>query len=270
MISNNIKKAQIRKNTEEYANQMAHYEEERKAEVERIKKEEEEKLSNKYKPLTESDIEKIDNIYGHQDNKRVFLTFDDGPTNEVTPFILDLLKKENIKANFFLLGSRVENLPELVKREFDEGHFIGNHSYTHRYNDLYQSVDTVLDEYNKTNDLIKNAVQDNRFNSLLFRFPGGLAGGKYASIKQEAALSLKENGIANVDWNALTNDANGAKTKEALLESFYSTIANKSSIVLLMHDASDKILTYEVLPEIISYLRENGYTFQTFFDAIDR
>ena len=209
-------------------------------------------------------------IYGHSNQKRIFLTFDDGPTKSVTPYILDLLKQENVKANFFVLGMRVDQNPDLVKREFDEGHFIGNHSYSHKYSKIYESIDSLFDEYNRTNNAIKNAVQNDKYNSIVFRFPGGLAGGKYNDLKHESAQKLKEQGIANVDWNALTKDAEGAKTKEDLMNNFIETIQNKTSVVLLMHDAADKILTYEVLPDIIRYCKENGYEFQTMFDAIGR
>lgn len=243
--------------------------EEKRLEEERIK-EEQDKINKRYNPLNEEEFNKIRKIYGHSDKKRIFLTFDDGPTTAVTPYILDLLKKENIKANFFVLGLRVEQNPSLVKREYDEGHFIGNHGYSHKYSKIYENMDSFFEEYDKTNNLIKSAVQNENYNSIVFRFPGGLVGGKYNDIKHEAAQKLQERGIANIDWNALTKDAEGAKTKESLMNNFYETIKNKSSIVLLMHDASDKILTYEVLPEIIKYCKENGYEFQTMFDAIGR
>ncbi len=135
---------------------------------------------------------------------------------------------------------------------------------------IYSSVDSVFDEYNRTNDLIKKAVGNDKFESLIFRFPGGLVGGPYNDLKMEAAAKLKENGIANVDWNALTSDADNAKTKEAIMESFYKTIENETSIVLLMHDAPDKILTYETLPDIIKYLKDNGYEFKTMYDMLER
>ena len=81
---------------------------------------------------------------------------------------------------------------------------------------------------------------------------------------------MKEQVIASLDWNALTKDAEGATTKESLMENFYETTNGKTSIVLLMHDAADKILTYEVLPEIISWARENEYEFKTLYDVIER
>ena len=230
----------------------------------------EEKDKQKYAPLSEEELTNINNIYKHQDNKRVFLTFDDGPSTSVTPYILDLLKQENIKATFFVLGTKVEANPNLVKREFEEGHYIANHGYSHRYDDIYASTQNVLDEYNKTNELIKKAIGNNNYNSLVFRFPGGSSGGKYHDVKQQAKELLKQNGIASLDWNALTNDAAGANTKEKIMDNFYNTIQNKTSIVILMHDAQDKILTYECLPEIISYLRNNGYEFKNLYDVIGR
>lgn len=224
----------------------------------------------RYAPLSSNDIEKIDHIYSHSDQKRIFLTFDDGPTNQVTPYILDLLKNENIKANFFVLGQRAEQNPALVKREYEEGHFIGNHSFSHKYSSIYESIDSVFNEYNTTNDILKKATGNNNFNSLIFRFPGGAVGGPYNAIKQEASQKLKEAGISNVDWNALTGDAEGITTKEGLFSRFVETAQDKTSIVLLMHDASDKILTYETLPDIIKYCRDNGYAFQTIYDLLER
>ena len=231
---------------------------------------EEERNEKRYAKLSSEDIDKFVKIYRHSDVKRVFLTFDDGPSKTVTPLILDLLKKENVKANFFVLGSRVEQNPEVLRRIYEEGHFIGNHGYSHKYSKIYESVDSVLNEYNVTNQIIKRTLKIDKFESLVFRFPGGVHGGFYNDLKLEAANKLKEEGIANVDWNALTNDAAGATTKEAIMENFYKTTKDLTSIVLLMHDAPDKILTYECLTDIIHYLKDNGYKFETMYEAIGR
>ena len=220
--------------------------------------------------LTEEELDRFDKIYRKSDPKRVFLTFDDGPTQQVTPYILDLLKNEGIKASFFVLGSRVDTNPELVKREYEEGHFIANHGYSHSYSKIYQSTDTVVEEYNTTVQSIRNAIGNPNYNSLVFRFPGGSVGGPYDSTKKAAKQVLRSQGIASVDWDALTGDAEGIKTKEGLYNRFLETATSYSSIVLLMHDAADKILTYEVLPQIISYCRNNGYEFKTMYDLILR
>ena len=183
---------------------------------EKAKKDEEE--LKKYASLNEEELIRFDNIYKHQENKRVFLTFDDGPSTSVTPYILDLLKQENIKATFFVLGTKVEANPDILKREYNEGHFIANHGYSHKYKDIYSSTQAVLDEYNKTNQAIKNALENQNYNSLVFRFPGGSTGGPYDELKKEAKELLRQNGIASLDWNALTNDAAGANTKEKIMQ----------------------------------------------------
>lgn len=210
---------------------------------------------------------RLNNIY-HSGEKAVYLTFDDGPSKTVTPLILDVLKQENVKATFFLLGSRVELNPSIVKREYQEGHYIANHGYSHVYPQIYSSIEAILDEYNKTRQAIQNAI-GLEYDGHLFRFPGGSTGGKYKKIKEESKQVLEENQIGYIDWNALTNDSAGAKTKEALMENMIKTVGEKTTVVILMHDAGDKILTYEVLPEIIAYLREKGYVFKNFYDIME-
>lgn len=222
------------------------------------------------KVITEKEqwVADVENIYKVEE-KRVFLTFDDGPSKKVTLPILDLLKQENIKATFFVLGSRVELNPDIVKRAYEEGHYIANHGYSHTYSKIYSSVDSVFEEYYKTENAIRIAIGNNEYSGLLFRFPGGSTGGKYKEIKRQAQERLKESNIAYVDWNALTGDAEGGKrTVEQLIARLNETMGNKNSIVILMHDAGDKTTTYEALPQIIQSLRDNGYEFKNFYDLI--
>ena len=218
--------------------------------------------------LTEKAKAEIENIY-HSDSKRVFITFDDGPST-VTPQILDTLKQENVKATFFVLGSRVEAQPDMVKRMYEEGHFIANHGYSHKYTSIYQSPQTVLDEFNKCNEAVQKAIQVPEYNSHLFRFPGGVVGGKYAGIKSQAAELLKQNNIMYVDWNALTGDAETNNLSVELeIKRLQETISGRNSVVLLMHDAQAKTVTAEALPQIISYLREQGYEFKNLYDIMN-
>lgn len=217
--------------------------------------------------LTEQAKAEIENIY-HSDSKRVFITFDDGPST-VTPQILDTLKQKNVKATFFVLGSRVEVQPDMVKRMYEEGHFIANHGYSHKYTYIYQSPQTVLDEFNKCNEAVQKAIQVPEYNSHLFRFPGGVVGGKYAEIKSQAAELLKQNNIMYVDWNALTGDAETNNLSVELeIKRLQETISGRNSVVLLMHDAQAKTVTAEALPQIISYLKEQGYEFKNFYDIM--
>ncbi len=235
-----------------------------------IKEQEIQKIEEKPKPkiLNSQEIESLKHIY-KSDEKRVFLTFDDGPSKKVTIPILDLLKQENIKANFFVLGSRVDLYPDIVKRQYEEGHYIANHGYSHTYSQIYESTASVLDEYNKTNQSVKNAIGNQIYNTNIFRFPGGSVGGKYHKIKAEAKSLLEQNNIASIDWNALNGDAEGLKTEQALLNRLKETTQNKNSVVILMHDAGDKTKTYNILPQVIQYLRQEGYEFKTFYDILN-
>ena len=223
----------------------------------------------KSKTLTAKEIESLNSIYKTEE-KQVFLTFDDGPSKKVTIPILDLLKQENIKANFFVLGSRVDLYPQIVKRAYEEGHYIANHGYSHQYSQIYASPNSVLDEYNKTNQAVRNAIGNQIYNTNIFRFPGGSIGGKYHDIKVQAKTLLEQNNIASVDWNTLNGDAEGLKTEEALLNRVKETIQGKNSVVILMHDAADKIKTYNILPQVIEYLRQEEYEFKTFYDILDK
>lgn len=232
------------------------------------KKEEEEKAKQaKIPKLTEEGKNNVDNIY-KSDTKRAFLTFDDGPS-EVTNQILDTLKQEKVKATFFVLGSNVKTLPNVVKRIYDEGHYIANHGYSHVYSKIYASPQTVLDEFNQCNDAVKEAIQVPEYNSHLFRFPGGLAGGKYATIKNEANELLKQNEVMHVDWNSLTGDAETNNLSiEFELQRLRETSEGKNSLIILMHDAQAKKTTADALPNIIAYLKEQGYKFESFYDII--
>lgn len=225
-----------------------------------------EKVENMPK-LTEEARNNIQTIY-QSETKRAFLTFDDGPST-VTPTILDVLKQENVKASFFVLGSRVNAMPEMTKRIYDEGHYVANHGYSHLYSAIYASPQAVLDEFNECNKAVRNAIGVSDYHSHLFRFPGGLPGGKYAEIKRQAKELLSQNDIVNIDWNALTGDAETANpTVEFEMQRIQETVNNKSSVVILMHDAQAKAVTAEALPQIISWLRENGYEFKNFYEIM--
>lgn len=251
---------------------------ETKANAKKVKKEEKQEQSKRNNEKqgdgTQGNLENkkqfvknVDQIYNGEKGKRVFLTFDDGPSEAVTPHILDTLKKYNVKATFFVLGNRVKLNPELIRREYREGHYIANHSYSHEYSKIYKSSNAVLKEYNKTEEQIKRALGNENYSSNLFRFPGGSTGGEYDKVKEKAKKELEAKNIAYLDWNALTSDAAGADTKEKIMKNLEETVLY-NNVVLLMHDAPDKILTYETLEDVIKYLQKKGYTFENMYDLI--
>lgn len=160
-------------------------------------------------------------------------------------------------------------MPDTVKRIYDEGHYIANHGYSHVYSAIYSSPQAILDEFNQCNDAVKEVIQVPEYNSHLFRFPGGLVGGKYATIKSEASELLKQNDIMHVDWNSLTGDAETNDLSiDFELKRLQETSEGKNSIIVLMHDAQAKKTTADALTNIISYLREQGYEFKNFYDVI--
>ena len=226
-----------------------------------------EEPKQEYPVITADGIAKIKDIY-YSDYKRVYLTFDDGPSKTVTPQILTILDNYNIKATFFVLGSRVELYPEIVKEVYSKGHYIANHGYSHKYSYIYETIDNVIGEYRSTENAIKKALGMPEYCSNVFRFPGGSQGGKYANLKAQAITVLENNNIAQLDWNSLTRDSEGKFTKEELIQNMINTAQDKNSVVVLMHDAGDKITTYEALPDIIEYFKNNGYVFETLYDLI--
>lgn len=253
---------------QEKAAQIEQAEAEKKDEKEREEQAKiQERIQKTSQPFNEEQQYNILHIY-KSDTKRVFLTFDDGPSETVTPLILDLLKEENVPATFFTLGTNVKRHPEIVRREFDEGHYVANHGYSHKYSAVYASPQATFDEYNYTENAIKEALENENYKSNLFRFPGGSNGGYYDSLKQESKALLRENGIVHLDWNCLSKDAEGAHSTESLIQNIKDTADGKYSVVVLMHDSSDKILTYESLKEVINYFRENGYEFKNIYDII--
>jgi peptidoglycan/xylan/chitin deacetylase (PgdA/CDA1 family) len=225
------------------------------------------KLLKDSTPINDEQYDHITNIYKLNSEKTVYLTFDDGPSPNITPLILDLLKQENIKATFFILGSNATYYPGLVKRAYNEGHYIANHGYSHRYSEIYENPETILNDYNLCNQALKKALNNENYESKVYRYPGGSTGGKYHDVKAEGKNLLKDNHIAYLDWNALTCDAEGTPTKESIMDNLRSTVGQKNTVVLLMHDSSSKILTYETLPEVIAFFRDNGYTFKNLYDV---
>lgn len=263
-IANTVRNYHVYKKYEEQLIALNQKEAEKKEEEE-AKKEAERQA--KLPKLTEEGKQNMTQIY-HSDTKRAFLTFDDGPS-AVTGQILDVLKSENVKATFFVLGSKVEHNPGLIKRMYDEGHYIANHGYSHVYSEIYSSQEAVLAEYNMCNEAVKNALGEPEYNSHLFRFPGGLAGGKYAEVKKQAEELLSQNNIVHIDWNALSGDAETNKlTPEFELSRLNNTVGNKNSVVILMHDSPAKKTTADTLPQIIHLLRDKGFEFKNFYEII--
>lgn len=200
--------------------------------------------------------------------KVVYLSFDDGPSETNTPSILKILKEENVKATFFVLGKAIdksETNKKLLKQEVEEGHAIGNHTYSHDYKYLYPngSVNTnnFMSDINKTNESLKKVLGGD-FSTRAIRFPGGHMSWKNTG---EVDKIMKEKDYHYIDWNALSKDAEGPrKNAEQLIQEVKNTVGNKTKVILLMHDTYGKEETAKALPEIIKYLKNQGYEFRIF------
>ena len=190
-------------------------------------------------------------------SKDIYLTFEDGPIYKVTPNIMDILKEEKIQATFFIVGSQAEKRRDIVKRIFDEGHSVGVHSYSHKYDEVYSSPEKLIEDLEKCNDVICRITGEY---ANIYRFPGGSF-----NVKKEFTDSVKKEGYKFVDWNASFRDC---ELKDATSENLYSaavsTAADKSRIVMLAHDTSDKLTTVGALKKVIRYFKSRGYNFKKF------
>lgn len=204
-----------------------------------------------------------------QTDKVAYLTFDDGPSKRVTPKVLDILDDYDIQASFFLIGSKAEKYPEIVKREYEGGHFIGNHTYSHHNNEIYTSKEAFLKEIERTDNVIAGILGVDEFKCKIFRFPNGSKAGQYSVQKRKCFKYLDEIGYNYIDWNALNNDSIRKYTREQLISNLKKTVKGKKAVIILMHDSGDVNKTYDVLEASIKFLRNEGFEFRTLYDFVE-
>lgn len=190
------------------------------------------------------------------DNKEVYLTFDDGPSDKTTENILDVLKENDVKATFFIIGKYIEGREDILKRIVKEGHSLGLHTYSHNYKTIYQNNKVFIDEMLKCQNEIYKAtgVKTN-----IIRFPGGSVKRLDEKFKKE----LEEEGFKIYDWNmALTDGIN----PKAPVGKFYKEGTKRkkplSKVILLMHCDCLNKNTCRALPDIIEFYKEKGYEFK--------
>jgi len=201
--------------------------------------------------LSEELADKITNLPKGKE-KVAYLTFDDGPSPNVTPKILDILKEENVKASFFVIGKYVDSYPEITKRTYEEGHFIANHGYDHDNKVLYKSDDSFIDG-------IEN------YSSHIFRFPTGYMSSHHKAQKKNCLKLLTQMEYTYIDWNCLNNDSMKKYSKEQLLNNLKKTMKGKDTLVILMHDTKFVSDSSTALKDSIEYIRSQGYTFENFY-----
>ena len=189
------------------------------------------------------------------DELRCYLTFDDGPSLNITPQILDVLREEEIKATFFVIGTLAEENSDILLRAFEEGHYIANHTYSHNYNEIYSNKDIFLDNVEKGAKVIEDITGHK---TKLFRFPGGSFG------RDEYIEIVNLYGYTYADWNSLNGDAEALNvSKSTMMEKLKESMYGQNPLIVLMHDSATKQTTVDALPEIIRYISEQGYEFMT-------
>lgn len=217
--------------------------------------------------IDESLKEKVTTLT-NQKEKIAYLTFDDGPTLRATGKILDILKEEEVKATFFVIGKYVKKHPELIKRAYEEGHYIANHGYNHDNSKLYQSTDSFISEIKNTDIEIGNAIGVENYCSHVFRFPNGYMSANNKAKKKEATQLLANMNYTYIDWNCLNNDSVKKYSNSQLLNNLKKSCKDKGTLVILMHDTSDVNDTPSILKDSIDYLKEQGYEFRNFYDLL--
>ena len=187
-----------------------------------------------------------------------YLTFDDGPSN-ITHSVLDILKKYNVKATFFVINSGNYNKATL-QREVNEGHTIGLHAYDHNYAIAYKDDNSYLDGIDKLRAKVK---ADTGFDSHYIRFPGGSSNTiskRYSKgIMSRITKTAKQRGYKYYDWNVDDDDAGRARTADDCYNNVIKELRPNRSNIVLMHDFGTNKKILEALPRIIEYCQKNGY-----------
>lgn len=194
--------------------------------------------------------------------KTMYLTFDDGPSEENTARVLDILKARNIRATFFLVGENVEKHPEMAKRIVDEGHTIGIHCYNHDYKALYASVDSYLADFEKAQEAVREATG---VEVKLFRFPGGSVNDYNKQVYRQIAEEMTQRGYIYYDWNASLEDAVKNPKAETLIQNAVSSTLGRKKVIMLAHDVVGE--TGMCLEELLNQFPE--YQMEPLTEEID-
>lgn len=194
---------------------------------------------------------------GESDRRIAYLTFDDGPYDNTTAAVLDILKEKGVHATFFL-RHRPDHVAE-IRREIREGHTIANHSYSHKIKAVYESAESCIKEIRDQQAWLTETVG---VTPQIYRFPGGspTAGADKVTI----AAALAADGLGYVDWNCATGDGMpGELTAAKAYRNAVSSVGDQKIVVMLMHDYS--AATLAALPDIIDTLKAQGYLMMPLF-----
>lgn len=180
--------------------------------------------------LTEGIAQGIE-LYFHP--KTMYLTFDDGPSEENTAAVLDILKENHIKATFFVVGENVRKHPEVAKRIVAEGHTIGIHCNRHEYEEIYADVDSYLEDFQEAWDTVYEVTG---VEVQLFRFPGGSINAYNKEVYEDIIAEMTDRGYIYFDWNGSLEDAVSRSTPGELVQNAVESTLGRRKVVMLAHD----------------------------------
>lgn len=213
--------------------------------------------NNDLEKQTTTTVEQTVKVQPKGEQKTLFLTFDDGPSVENTPKVIDILKRYNVKATFFVVGKYAKDHPEMVRQLIDNGFQVENHTYTHDYNYEYSSPKNLVNDFKQNEQLLKSIIPG--YSSKIVRFPAGSR-----QRDQSYKDAVRKAGFEFVDWNCLSNDSmNESYTPEDLLNNIKETEKGKKFLVVLNHDSAQRQNTVQALPAMIEHFQSENYVFKT-------
>lgn len=188
--------------------------------------------------------------------KKVYLTFDDGPGSQ-TGKILDILKKNHVKATFFVTGKEDASSKKMYKRIVKEGHTLAMHSYSHIQDVIYDSKEAFAKDLKQINRCLYEATG---VHTKFYRFPGGSSTQNTSLPIQNFIDVLNKNHYLYLDWNVISPDINNANaTKEQVVTGVMQGVDAYDTAVVLMYDVADKPITVKALPSIIKQIKAKNY-----------
>lgn len=182
--------------------------------------------------------------------KKVYLTFDDGPTPEITAWTLEQLKKHNAKATFFCIGKNIQEHPEIFKRILIEGHAVGNHTFDH-----LKGWKTPTESYLKNVALCQSEMANQNLHiATLFRPP-------YGKIKASQSKEIRQMGYKIIMWDIISEDYDQQVSRKKCLENVTKNI--ESGSIIVFHDSIKAFQNLEfALPKTLEFLSKNGFVYE--------
>ena len=193
-----------------------------------------------------------DEVKPEETYRKVYLTFDDGPSAN-TEQILDILDQYGVKATFFVTGEEAASHPERYQEIADRGHTIGMHSYSHKYSEIYESKESFLQDLKKLQDFLYDIIG---VRPTIYRFPGGSSNTVSTIPMKDFCECLSDEGITYFDWNISSMDAsNPMLSPEEIVANCADDLEGYENAVILLHDSVKKSSTVEALPNVIERIQ---------------